>query len=354
MRVGILTQHFLRNYGGIVQNWALQQVLISLGHEPLTLEHDTCYSRTRWLMGTAKQIVKRKSWKGLPAYPYKGRVGHRLFIDFIDSHINSTAIRIFTQAIEQRYGIEAFVVGSDQVWRPAFNVGRLYNMYLDFVGENAKKVAYAASFGVSDWEYSEKEAEQCKALAKRFDAISVREETGINLCRQHLDVEACLALDPILLLNDKDYLSLCCDIPIENDFVFVYALHLNDKMLSFAHRMADKYGKRIKVLQAGDKLHPDDSIEKWIASFRDATVVVTDSFHGMALSVVFHKPFFTFKNESGGQERISSFLSQYGLTERLVDEGQEYHPQDIDWDIIDRTNGALRLASIEFLKKSLS
>jgi len=354
MKVGILTQHFLRNYGGIVQNWALQQVLISLGHEPLTLEHDTCYSRTRWLMRTAKQIVKRKSCKGLPAYPYKGRVGHRPFIDFIDSHINSITVQLFTQAIGQRYGIEAFVVGSDQVWRPAFNVGRLYNMYLDFASESVKKVAYAASFGVSNWEYTDEEAMRCKLLAKRFDAISVREQSGVELCQNYLGIPATKVLDPTLLLDKSDYMELCADIPKEKDLVFVYALHLNEKMLSFAQKIAEKRRLRVRVLQAGDKLHPDDSIEKWIASFRDATAVVTDSFHGMALSVVFHKPFFAFKNESGGQERISSFLNQYGLNERLVDEGQEYHPQDIDWDIIDRTNGALRLASIEFLKKSLS
>ena len=147
-------------------------------------------------------------------------------------------------------------------------------------------------------------------------------------------------------------MELCADISEEKDFVFVYALHLNEKILSFAQKIAEKRRLRVRVLQADDKLHPDDSIEKWIAYFRDSEYVVTDSFHGMALSIVFHKSFFAFKN--GGQERISSFLNQYGLNERLVDEGQEYHLQDIEWDVIDRTNGVLKLASIEFLKKSLS
>ena len=88
MKIGILTQHFLRNYGGIIQNWALQQVLMRLGHEPLTFEHDTCYSRCRWLMRSAKHVLINKSLSNLPEYPYKGRVGHPLFIDFITNNTN--------------------------------------------------------------------------------------------------------------------------------------------------------------------------------------------------------------------------------------------------------------------------
>ena len=84
MKIGILTQHFLLNYGGIIQNFALQQVLLKFGHDPLTFEHDTCYSRTRWLLRTAKQILKTRSLKGLPVYPtYQGRIGNKNFIKFV-------------------------------------------------------------------------------------------------------------------------------------------------------------------------------------------------------------------------------------------------------------------------------
>ena len=90
MKIGILTQHFLLNYGGIIQNYALQQVLKKLGHEPLTFEHDTCYGHLRWILRSLKQIFRQRSLKGLPARPvYKGRIGNRNFIRFIIKNINS-------------------------------------------------------------------------------------------------------------------------------------------------------------------------------------------------------------------------------------------------------------------------
>lgn len=354
MKVSILTQPFHKNYGGILQNWALQQVLLRMGYEPLTFEHDTCYSRLRWLLRSAKQVCKRKSFASLPAYPYKGRIGHKPFIDFIVKNIRSVTVHHFTSRIEQRYKCDAIIVGSDQVWRPVFNQGRLYNMFLDFASDKVRKVAYAVSFGVAGWEYTEEETECCKALAKRFNAISIREDSGIDLCQQFLDVYPTKVLDPTLLLDKAYYMNLCNDIPRGDDSVFIYALHPNDGMTNLANKLASQQSLHVKIMRAGNDLHDNDSIEQWIAAFRDATAVVTDSFHGMALSIVFHKPFFAFKNESGGQERITSFLNQYGLSERLVVEGKEFCPKDIDWNRIDSINEVARFTSIEFLKNSLS
>ena len=183
MKIGILTQHFLLNYGGIIQNFALQQVLLKLGHEPLTFEHDTCYSRTRWLLRTAKQILKTRSLKGLPVYPvYQGRVGNKNFIKFVLKNIRSVTVKDFTSGLTQKYGLDAYVVGSDQVWRPAFNLGhRLGNMFLDFADDKVKKLSYAASFGCKEWEYTKEQEKACSKLAKRFDAISVREDSGVEL-----------------------------------------------------------------------------------------------------------------------------------------------------------------------------
>lgn len=355
MKIGILTQHFLKNYGGILQNWALQQALLKLGHEPLTFEHDTCFSRSRWLMRTMKYLLTNRSLKHLPVYPYKGRVGHKPFIDFIIRNIRSVTVHDFTPDIERRYGCEAFIVGSDQVWRPAFNLGRLYNMYLDFASDSVRKVAYAASFGVSDWEYSEEEAQRCRDLAKRFDAVSVREDSGISLCREKLCVSARQVLDPTLLLDKQDYLPLCQDILEKRGTVFIYALHFSDKIKLFADNLAKKYGKVVNVLQAGDKLEPKDSIEQWVAMFRDADCVVTDSFHGMAFSIIFNKPFYIFKNESGGVARYYSLLQQFGLEHRIIEDGSgDKECEPIDWEHVNNKKKELQKSSIRFLIDSLT
>lgn len=353
MKVGILTQHFLKNYGGILQNWALQQVLIKLGHVPLTFEHDTCYSRRRWLMRTAKQVLQKKSFEKLPQYPYKGRVGHKPFIDFIIKHINSLTVHDFTKNLESKYDIDAFIVGSDQVWRPAFNWGRLYNMYLDFASNDVKKIAYAASFGVSEWEYNEVQTKRCKELVHRFNTISVREDSGIALCNKYLDISAQLVLDPTLLLDKSDYEKLCKSIPQAKPFIFVYALKLNDSIIKLSQKKSEELKTTIKTIQAGDKLKRDDSIEDWIASFRDAAFIVTDSFHGMAFSIIFNKPFLIIKNESGGNARYYSLLKQFGLEKRIVENMNNMPQEEINWEQVNKKRMILKQSSIKFLEDSL-
>ena len=354
MKVGILTQHFFRNYGGILQNWALQQVLIQMGHEPLTFEHDTCYSRSRWLLRTVKQIVQKWSFASLPVYPYRGRVGHKPFIDFIIKNIRSVMVHNFTSELEHYYRCEAFIVGSDQVWRPAFNWGRLNNMFLDFVSDSVRKIAYAASFGVSEWEYTVEETNRCRTLAKRFDAISVREDTAVTLCREYLDLKAEWVLDPTLLLDIEDYLTLCRNVEESKNMVFVYALHIDNNMLRFASALAEEKSLTVKILLAGEALRPEDSIEQWVAMFRDAEYVVTDSFHGMAFSIVFNKPFFIFKNESGGVARYYSLLQMMGLEHRIVEGQVKTQPHDIDWKRVNKIRDEKRQESIHFLIESLS
>lgn len=355
MKIGILTQHFLLNYGGIIQNFALQQVLLELGHEPLTFEHDTCYSRTRWLLRTAKQILKTRSLKGLPVYPtYQGRIGNKNFIKFVLKNIRSVTVKDFTPDLTQKYGLDAYIVGSDQVWRPAFNLGpRLGNMFLDFAGDDVKKISYAASFGCKEWEYTEEQERMCGKLAKRFDAISVREASGVDLCKEHFGVEATLVLDPTLLLNKEDYGKVCHDVPKKEKHIFVYSLVVSEGVLAVAEKVAEAMGLSIIVKQAGRKVKKEDTIEDWFAEFRDADYVVTDSFHGMVFSIIFNKPFSIVMNPSGGNDRYLSLLSQLGLIERIVSDELQPVFSAIDWSDVNHRLTELRKASFEFLKTNL-
>lgn len=353
MRVGIVTQHFLRNYGGIVQNYALQQVLTKLGHEPITFEHDTCYTRFRWLLRSARQILKDKSFKALPEYPYKGRVGHHRFIDFIIKNINSVAIHHFSAAIHKKYRCGAYITGSDQVWRPAFNLGnRIYNMYLDFVPDSVNKIAYAASLGVSEWEYTDVQTQRCRLLANRFTAVSVREASGIYLCKNYLGVDVVQVLDPTLLLSRCDYEKVCRDVPERNPFIFVYVLEMSDDLQRVVDYIAEKKHLSVKIVYAGNGIKETDSIEEWFAGFRDAEYVVTDSFHGMVFSLIFNKEFNVVMNHGGGTSRYESLLRLVGLENRIVT-GTDIFSNDIDWDTVNKKIDELRKPSINFIKEAL-
>lgn len=354
MKIGILTQHFLLNYGGIIQNYALQQVLIKLGHRPLTFEHDTCYGYFKWLLRSIKCIFKAQSFKDLPARPvYKGRIGQKNFIKFILAHIQSVPISKFTPSLTKYYGIEAYVVGSDQVWRPAFNLGeRLENMFLDFADDNVKKIAYAASFGTSEWEFTKAQSITCSALAKRFDVISVREDSGVTLCQEHLGVNAVHVLDPTLLLNKEDYLKICACIPKGKRHLFVYSLVVSDKLIAIAEQVAKFMNLKIIIMEAGSKVKKEDSIEQWLAHFRDADFVVTDSFHGMVFSLIFNVPFNVVINKSGGVSRYISLLSQFALQDRIIEEAPLMNM--INWNEVNEQLSRMRTQSIDFLKKALS
>lgn len=355
MKIGILTQHFLLNYGGIIQNFALQQVLLKLGHDPLTFEHDTCYSRTRWFLRSAKHVLKNHSLKGLPVYPtYQGRIGNKNFIKFVLKNIRSVTVNDFTPDLTQKYGLDAYVVGSDQVWRPAFNLGpRLGNMFLDFAGDDVKKISYAASFGCKEWEYTEEQERMCGKLAKRFDAISVREASGVDLCKEHFGVDATLVLDPTLLLNKEDYGKVCHDVPKKEKHIFVYSLVVSVGVLAVAEKVAEAMGLSIIVKQAGRKVKKEGTIEDWFAEFRDADYVVTDSFHGMVFSIIFNKPFSIVMNPNGGNDRYLSLLSQLGLMERIVSDELQPVFSAIDWSDVNHRLTELRKASFEFLKTNL-
>lgn len=355
MKIGILTQHFLLNYGGIIQNYALQQVLLKLGYEPLTFEHDTCYSRTRWFLRTVKQILTTRSLKKLPVYPiYKGRIGNKNFIKFVLKNIKSVPVKDFTPLLTAQYGIDAYIVGSDQVWRPAFNLGpRLGNMFLNFADDKVKKLSYAASFGCKEWEYTKEQEKACSKLARRFDAISVREASAVDLCKNHFGIDVSLVLDPTLLLNREDYEKVCNNIPKKDKHIFVYSLVVGESVMSVASKVSEAKGLPIVVKEAGGKVKKEDTIEDWFAEFRDAEYVVTDSFHGMVFSIIFNKPFYIVMNPSGGNDRYISLLSQLGLIGRIITDEPSPLDMQIDWNAVNERLHNLRQSSLTFLKNNL-
>lgn len=144
-------------------------------------------------------------------------------------------------------------------------------------------MAYAASFGVDQWEYSLLQTARCKRLARRLDAVSVREQSGIALCASHLGIKAIETLDPTLLLSPQDYAALCTDVPkVEERFLAAYLLDMDDEKRNIVEHFTSQYQLAVRYVSADQNLSL--RVEEWLALFRDAKFVVTDSFHG----TVFH------------------------------------------------------------------
>ena len=211
MKIGILTQPLQRNYGGILQCYALCEVLKGLGHEVCVLDRHHHTPFLRKLLRSAKRILRyclgaEKKENILSIWMTAGqmRTISRHTSAFIDRHIPHTRPLLRTKELRQAAGnehIDAYVVGSDQVWRPVFSPC-ITNYYIDFdQRDHIIRIAYAASFGVDTWEYDRQAQQVCAGYAKKFDAISVREDSGVTLCRNYLGVAAEHVLDPTMLLR---------------------------------------------------------------------------------------------------------------------------------------------------------
>ena len=265
-------------------------------------------------------------------------------------------------------GFQAFVVGSDQVWRPIyFDRHHIEQAYLSFTkGLSVKRLSYAASFGTDDWEYTPRQTEQCKALLLQFDGVSVRERGAVALCREHFGREALHVLDPTMLLTAADYRQLIAQSPEQLqpiEGLMTYILDSDFEKEAVAQRIAEHNGwsifrgnSRCEDLTAPLTERIQPPVEQWLQGFSQAQMILTDSFHACVFSILFHKPFVVIGNAARGLSRFHSLLSLFGLESRLVTsaaEAERVAAQPICWETVDSRLEEERIKSMAFLKQHL-
>lgn len=381
MKIGILTQPLHNNYGGLLQNYALQQVLVSLGHEVETLDwHPVKPSFLQWLSLRKKMLLSYiKSNVDKPRYKLTdeevkiiGKHTNRFISKHI--HVSSYSIRSLEdlEKIDLNGVYDTYVVGSDQVWRPSYNGGMLIAMFLGFVKRDAVRcIAYAASFGTSKWEYAPQMTEDCARLAKRFDLITVREKSGVMLCREHLGVEATHVLDPTMLLNREDYEKVVENEnePKSSGTLFHYILDPSEEKRNLIGRLAAKQGLQSFTImpkcQAENRTKWDvkhriedcvfPSVTSWLRGFMDAEMVIVDSFHGAVFSIIFNKPFWVIGNAERGNARFESLLGLFGLEDRMISLGEEVDwKKEIDWKMVNEIRQKEKERCLGLLKEVLN
>lgn len=355
MKIGIQTQPLTTNYGGILQNYALQTILRRLGNEVITFDL-LKYTWLDWSYDYLKNIVRRilRRKPKILLTPTQKDKKEKPLRTFVHKNINlTTRVRRLSKSQIESNHIEALVVGSDQVWRPIYNYC-IEDMFFKYAEElDVKRIAYAASFGTDHWEFSQVQTDNCAALAKQFKAISVREDSGVGLCREHLGVEATHVLDPTLLLSSKDYNELCKNIPKHEPFVFAYILDKDEKKIAEIKAFAEAKGLPYFIKSAGPNIESTDSIELWLSYFRDASYVITDSFHGTAFSINYNKDFFVFDNVDRGNSRFDSLLNLFNLKNRVV-KSVNHQLQPINWGGVNLLLDIERQRCQDWLKTSLS
>lgn len=375
-KIGILTLPMGVNYGGLLQAYALQEILRRMEYDVCTVD----MVRTPQGWRKARLIIKHVLFSLLRiidskkyAFPVgKGRaerLRRRHTERFIRDNIRTTvAVHGSADAgLLAPYCFDVWVVGSDQCWRASMSPD-LWMYYLGFVpeGSAAKRISYAASFGIDTWEYNPRQTVMCASLAKLFDAVSVRESSGIALCRDNLGVEAIHLIDPVMLLSSDDYMQLACNDNIApgSSSVVSYILDPTQEKKAVLDTVAAHLRLPVRMLSVTDE-HTDPEfclkysgtyipVTQWLSSYAYAGFVVTDSFHGAVFSILFNKPFLVIGNKTRGMARFSSLLGTFGLEDRLVGPGAAITPQMLD-NPVDyvKVNAILeqeRKKSIEYLR----
>lgn len=340
MKIAILTHPLGANYGGILQAYALSKYLQTLGHQVSVL------NRQRNLP-FLKRIIKvifitlHFSRKNNPRYKH--------LVSFVKKNINYTK-PLYTSGQITRHitknGIKTAIVGSDQVWRADFAMDYGYNYFLDFGPAGMRKLAYAASLGLSEWKYTNNQTSNIKSLINDFFAISVREDEGVILCKKYLSVNAEQVLDPTMLLIIEDYANITSDRLVAEDYIFVYWLG-NDEVKNKAMSSVSLENKKIVdiSLRGNETLI---SVQDWLSYIKYADSVITDSFHGCVFSILFKKQFNIFSNKSGGNGRLKSLFIALGIGSKIQD-----NTQLIDYSKVSIALDLQRKKSYEFLKSAL-
>jgi len=379
MKIGIVTLPFNINYGGIVQAYALQSVLKKMGHDVLTVNRKTegmpfkmkvmSFGRRLLLTLAGRKNIVIRTWPTKNEEKIISQHTQR----FIKENIITTELFKSESDFAQlkKYNFDAYVVGSDQVWRPKYSPS-LKNHFLGFVENESKikRISYAASFGVDNWEYNAGETKVCSQLAKEFNAISVREDSGIKLCKDFLGVEAIQSMDPTLLISKEEYIDLVNkdNIPSKKGKLVTYVLDLSDGKSEIIQKIKNELNlEEISIMPEGlfresGKANLSKCIAppvtNWIRGFMDAEYVITDSFHGTVFSIIFNKPFVSIGNKKRGMTRFNSLLKLFDLENRLIfsdsDDLLEKVKMPIDYARVNQVLEQKKEEAFSFLKNALT
>ena len=168
-----------------------------------------------------------------------------------------------------------------------------------------------------------------------------------------LNVDAQWVLDPTMLLKKEDYIEVCRNVPESKEsFVFAYILDMTDEKRKMADQAAKTLGCSVRYLSA-DKVKKEDTIEKWLANFRDARYVITDSYHGTVFSLIFQKQFYTFYNTYHGNARMDCLKGVSGLEDRFLTEPANEFVEEIEYHAVEERINRMREVSESFWVKSL-
>ena len=333
MKTGLLTYHFGHNYGAMLQAYAMQAILRQLGHDPYFI-----YFRQDFTFVSKYEREKIRSPKALvKALPFmllrtKLRDRFDRFEEFLASELSLTKRYPTIDALLQDPpDVDAYVCGSDQIWN--LQNGVMGYFFGKFVPQDCRLVSYAPSMGNDIM--PDEHREEVRELLKRFDAISVREESGCKLIQDLTDKPVTKVIDPVFLVEDEIWNSLERPPSIDGPYIAFYSLESSSRTSHIVKRLAKALKMPVVVLGKGGvfvftsrtKIAVESGPREFLGWIRGAKLVITNSFHATAFSVKFGVPFVTIAH-SHRNARMRDFLTDLGIEDKLISTADDL-PDDI-------------------------
>jgi len=377
-KVGLLTLPLWNNYGGILQLYALQRVLKKNGFSATFIDYQreqdsniatiekklknsvkkyflSLFSKDKLLLTQTDEIQK---------YISKNT---RLFVEN-KCKPKTSVVTTFEDLRNLNSQFEAFIVGSDQVWRAEYTPC-IRRYFLDFVVGN-KAVSYAASFGGEHLNYEDGDLAVCIRELEKFHLITVRENAGKKIVKEKFGKDSEVVLDPTMLLDREDYVDLISGNASSSNRkkLFCYILDKNALYQEALNKLVKLYGyhafevkpKQPDIMFSFDDdsyIYPD--VENWLSAFNECEYVLADSFHGCVFAIIFNKPFIAIGNKKRGLSRFETLLERFGLIDRLVTDMNSFDFEKLaeykfDWVQINKILDREKALSMEILINSLS
>lgn len=308
-KISTITFHWATNYGAVLQAYALQRFLIKSGFETEIINYLPMRIRIIQFLSAVKCGNLKEFRKEYSISQFRKKE----LILSNKKYFNNKAL------YKCKNDYSAVICGSDQIWNPGFTLKAenkpTLSYFLNFLDCNTKRIAYAVSFG------TEKIPDEIKSIIKpeieRFSAISVRENSGKDILSD-IYSNTKVVLDPTLLLTAEDYDKLLDGKTYNKQKVFSYVLHNKQEN---AEKISEQVKKIYHAKYSTDFTRPYFGIYEWLFNIKNSEIVVTNSFHGVVFSLIFHKQFIAIPvKNSGMNDRIFTLLDKLNLGNHIIDD----------------------------------
>lgn len=334
----LMTLHSQSNYGQQLQNFALSEKIKEFGYSPCTLRWDFNYFSKNKL-GQDKNIS-----------------------NFVDKYIFSSNV-VFSkrELVALVKSCSCVIIGGDQVfrnWWPKIIYQPVFRFYGDFVFGNIGLASYAASFGLDKFNNSEYVIRECGKLLSRFDRISVREKSGVEILNKTFGLNGIEVLDPVFFLSHEKYEEIInrADRVKQNNNDYIAYMFLNSSKVDdvLSGNLKDYNILNINFNESGEY----NTVEQWLYNIKHSKFVITNSFHCVAIAIIFKKPFIVISAMNSGDSRIDNILSNFNLSQCRRPSIREVRSSDIktqiDWDYVYKILNERCIKSENYLKEVLS